>query len=206
MRGRQGHRKFPAIILITLTALVLLGAGYILFNSGGSEISAPFGNVRGELSGTEYEAPSEPLVPMEGISVQPVVTNTGSVSIYSFITVTVPYSTVDGDIVEWYDQSPSSSWACISRTVEEERITYVYAYESERDALVILEPGQSSEVLFDDDHKLTVGAIGLLTEADRTDASCSKVGFNYYVCQSRMMDGLSDTQVFESIIAEEPGL
>ena len=206
MRGRQGHRKFPAIILITFTALVLLGAGYILFNSGGTEISAPFGNVRGELSGTEYEAPSEPLVPMEGISVQPVVTNTGSVSIYSFITVTVPYSTVDGDIVEWYDQSPSSSWTCISRTVEEERITYVYAYESERDALVILEPGQSSEVLFDDDHKLTVGAIGLLTEADRTDASRSKVVFNYHVCQSRMMDGLSDTQVFESIIAEEPGL
>ena len=85
-------------------------------------------------------------------------------------------------------------------------VVYVYAYESERDALVILEPGQSSEVLFDDDHKLTVGAIGLLTEADRTDVSRSKVGFNYHVCQSRMMDGLSDTQVFESIIAEEPGL
>ena len=206
VRGRQGHRKFPTIILITLTALMLLGAGYILFNSGGTEISAPFGNVRGELSGTEYDQPSEPLVPMEEISVRPVVTNTGSVSIYSFITVTVPYSTVDGDIVEWYDQSPSSSWTCISRTVEEERITYVYAYESERDALVILEPGQSSEVLFDDDHKLTVGAIGLLEESDRTDSSRAKVRVDYHVCQSRMMDGLSDTQVFESIIAEEPGL
>ena len=199
----RGRRKLPTVIILTLAALVLLGAGYLLFNHGGNEISTTFGNVRGELIGSEYESPSEPLVPREEINIRPAVTNTGDVSIYSFITVTVPYSTVDGEIVEWYDQAPSTAWTMIERQVDEATVTYVYAYESEWDSLVVLESGQSSEPLFDDDHKLTVGAIGLLEESDRTDSSRAKVRVDYHVCQSRMMDGLSDSEVFEAILEEE---
>ena len=203
-RGRG--KRLPVIIGFTLAALVLTAAGYILFNNGGSEINTGLGNVKGQLTGTEYEGPYEPLVPREEITVRPVVTNTGDISIYSFLTVTVPYSTVDGDIVEWYEAVPTASWKEIDRRVGESDITYVYAYESARDSLIPLEPGQSTESLFDDDHKLTVGTIGLLTEADRTDNARSKVVINYHVCQSRMKDGLSDTQVFEAILGEEGGL
>ena len=162
--------------------------------------------MRGELTGIEYETPSEPLVPREEIPVRPVVTNTGDANFYAFVSLTIPYSTVDGEIVEWYDAVPATSWTSISRTVGEESVTYVYAYESERDSLISVEPGNSTESLFDDDHKLTVGAIGLLSEADRTDSTRSKVAINYHVCQSKMMEGLTDTQVFEAILDEEGGL
>ena len=192
--------------MVVIAALVLMAAGYILFNNGGSEISTSFGNVKADLTGIEYEAAAEPLVPREEVVVRPVVTNTGDISVYSFLTVTVPYSTVDGEIVEWYDQSPASSWTQIDRKVEESTVNYVYAHEAERDSLIPVEPGNSTESLFDDDHKLTVGAIGLLEESERTDSARSKVQVNYHVCQSRMMDGLSDTQVFEAILSEEGGL
>ena len=165
--------------------------------------------MKAELIGTDYETPAEPLVPREEIPVRPVVTNTGDANFYAFLTLTIPYSTVDGEIVEWYDQSPASAWTQIDRRVDDGNVgtvTYVFAYESERDSLIPVEPGNSTESIFDDDHKLTVGAIGLLTEADRTDSTRSKVAINYHVCQSKMMDGLSDTQVFESILSEEGGL
>ena len=144
--------------------LLLIGAGYILFNNGGSEFHTPFGNVKAELVGTDYETPSEPLVPREEVPIRPVVTNTGDANFYAFLTVTIPYSTVDGDIVEWYDAVPTTSWTNITRTVDDGSVgsvTYVFAYESERDSLISVEPGNSTGSLFDDDHKLTVGAIGL---------------------------------------------
>ena len=205
---RCGRRKLPAIIGLAAT-LLLIGAGYVLFNNGGSEINTGLGNVKGQLTDIEYETPSDPLVPREEIPVRPVVTNTGDANFYAFLTLTIPYSTVDGDIVEWYDAVPATSWTQIDRRVDDGSVgsvTYVYAYESERDNLISVEPGNSTESLFDDDHKLTVGAIGLLTEADRTDSTRSKVAINYHVCQSKMMDGLTDTQVFEAILDEEGGL
>ncbi len=204
--GQRKPLKPLTVIILTLATLALLGAGYILFNYGGDVIDTYLGNVKGELTGIDYEAPSEPLVPREEISLRPVVTNTGDVSIFAFFTVTVPYNTVDGEIVEWYDLDPASVWTQIDRKIEENTVTYVYAYESDRNRLIVLQPTLSTESLFNDDHKLTVGAIGLLSEADRTDVSRSKVKINYHVCQSRMMDGLSDSQVFESTIAEEGGL
>ena len=145
-------------------------------------------------------------------SVRPVVTNTGDANFYAFLTLTIPYSTVDGEIIEWFDATPATSWTQIDRKVDDVddgsvgSVTYVYAYEAERDSLIPIDPGNSTESLFDDDHRLTVGAIGLLEESDRTDSTRSKVVIKYHVCQSKMMDGLTDTQVFEAILDEEGGL
>ena len=195
--------KKRLMIPLLIVALSLIAAGYVVFYTGGSDVIPPLGNVRADLTGTEYETPSEPLVPREEIAVRPTVTNTGDVSIYTFLAVTIPYSTVDGEIVEWYDLDPDSSWTQIDRAVAESEVTYVFAYETSRDDLIKLEPGQNTDSLFNDDHRLTVGAIGLLEESDRTDANRSKIGFNYHVCQCKMMDGLTDTQVFEAILEEE---
>ena len=44
------------------------------------------------------------------MNVAPVISNTGSVPMYCFIKVDIPYSVLDGsEGVEWYDVNPSAS-------------------------------------------------------------------------------------------------
>ena len=80
VEGRARKKRLLPIILVV--GILLIAAGYVVFYTGGNDVIPPLGNVRADLNGTEYETPSEPLVPREEIGVRPTVTNTGDVSIY----------------------------------------------------------------------------------------------------------------------------
>lgn len=153
----------------------------------------------GTLTGCEYDS-TAPLVPREVIPVTPTITNTGNVPMYGFIEVSIPYSTVDGSVVEWYETSPGSGWTQIQRSVGEDVVSYVFSFGA--DGLFnAIESGGSTSPLFTEDAGLTVGPIGLLDASQRSEARA--VIFTAYGSQTGGdIEGLDAIQAFEAVKAE----
>ena len=195
----RGRRKLPIIITIVLTALAVAGFGYILYWRSTSSITPVLGNVDGTLTGCEYDS-STPFVPREVIPVTPTITNTGNVPMYGFIEVSIPYSTVDGSVVEWYETAAGSGWTSISRTVGEDVVSYVFSFGADG-LLSSIEPDGCTSPLFTEDAGLTVGPIGLLDASQRSEER--QVLFTAYGSQTGGdIEGLDAIQAFEAVKSE----
>ena len=200
-----GRRKLSTVILIVILAMGVAGAGWILYWRIVSSITPILGNVEGQLTGCDYDS-STPLIPREPIPVTPTITNTGNVNMYGFIEVSIPYSTVDGDIVEWYVANPTSGWTQISKSVGESEVSYVFNYGTD-DMMNPIEPGSHTSPLFDEGEAgsaLTVGPVGLLDASQRSEQR--QILFTAYGSQTGGdIEGLNALAAFEAVKSEIGG-
>ncbi len=178
--------------------MVTIAAGYILLSMQHSQISPVGGNIKISLEGTDYDL-DEPVVPREVINVSPRILNESNVDAYGFIKVSVPYYTVDGEIVEYYEMQPASGWKQVERTVGETTVSYVFSYESES-GLTRLGSNERTDALFEE--TLTVGPTGLLSEEQRTGTN--PIDFYAYGVSVKGNDGLGSSDVW-NLIKEEGG-
>ena len=131
----------------------------------------------------------------------PRIFNESNVDAYGFIKVVIPYYTVDGAVVEYYEMVPSSSWKQVEREVGETTVSYVFSYESS-DGLTRIGPNERTDALFED--SLTVGTTGMLTEEQRTGEN--PIDFFAYGVSVKGNDGLGSADVWNLIKEEGEGL
>ena len=140
-------------------------------------------------------------MPREVINVSPRIFNESNVDAYGFIKVSVPYYTVDGEIVEYYEMAPASYWKQVEREAGETSISYVFAYENEA-GLTRIGANERTDVLFED--TLTVGPTGLLSEEQRTGSN--PIDFYAYGIAVKGNEGLGSSDVWNLIKEEGEGL
>ena len=125
---------------------------------------------------------------------------------YGFIEVSIPYSTVDGDTIEWYVANPASGWTQISKSVGESEVSYVFNYGTD-DLMSIIEPGSQTTPLFDEgeaDSALIVGPVGLLEASQRSEQR--NIIFTAYGSQiGGDIEGLNALAAFEAVKSEIGG-
>ena len=195
------NKRFLAVLILVLLAVVTVAAGYILLSMQHDQISPIGGNVKITLEGTDYDL-DEPVVPREVINVSPRIFNESNVDAYGFIRVVIPFYTVDGAVVEYYEMAPASGWKQVEREVGETSISYVFSYESS-EGLTRIGPNERTDALFDTESALSVRPTGLLTEEQRTGEN--PIDFFAYGVSVKGNDGLSSSDVWNLIKEEGRG-
>ena len=212
---RCGRRK-AAIPFIFLAAVLLMGAGFAIIymtstQRGGSGISSKR-SVSIQLSDEEFVLrdadgdTTDEFAPGTLVDVAPKIENTGDISAFVFLRMEVPYGTADdGTVVEFVQYQPSSAWTELDdcKEITDDYIYHIYAYETSRDNLVLLDAGGSTtEPLFNGvvggESDIIVGNIGLLSDEERTKEA--GLYFQAYGIQSSIKaEGLTDSQIWEKV-------
>ena len=211
---RKPSKRFITLPTLIIGAFLLMGTGFIIAyltssQRGGTEVGTKR-NLSVDLLDYEFTLKdnsgdtTDEFVPGTLVDVSPKVNNTGDIDTFVFLQMEVPYGMgPDGSVIEFFQYQPGSSWTeledCEETTTD--YIVHIYAYETDRDALVKLEAGSITDPLFEgvdgSSSDIIVGNIGLLSEEDRTKEGIGLYFEAFGIQTSIESEGLTDSQVWE---------